>query len=241
MQLCRRSALVLAVIALTSTPACALNAPAPFAAKELGLQTAVPHDADFDRPFEAPLPAKLGEAQGKGLIRLASCRDYLAVRDRMVGSDTDAAYRVVRLQTVPCTALALLRSAGAPTHTALAADFLQETATSSYPASLWPAVSDDERQQLAQPGATLQTASGKPALLVVNGEALELEASNYGLRLTLLARGDFDHDGWEDVALRWEAHSVKGSYTDARLVVLTRTGKESSLRELALDKLLPAR
>jgi hypothetical protein len=220
------------------TQAWAQEAIPRFAAKDLGLQQAVPGDVDFDRPFEAPLPARIADSQGKRLVPLNNCREYLAVRDGIVGSDNDADYRVLRLQTVPCVALVLLESAAPATRTALPTDFLQQTSASSYPASLWPAVADDERQRLSAPGMTLATASGETAWHVLKGELLELEASEFGVHLTLLARGDFDHDGWEDAAFRWEAYARKGSYTDARLVILTRSGRDAVLRELSPDTLL---
>jgi hypothetical protein len=209
-----------------------------FAAEELGLQQAMTSDVDFDRPFEAPLPARIADSEGKRLVPLNNCREYLAVRDRIVGSDNDANFRVLRLQTVPCVALALLESATPATRTALPTDFLQQTSASSYPASLWPAVADDERQRLGTPGMTLAMATGEGAWRVLKGRLLELQAGEFGVRLTLLARGDFDHDGWEDAAFRWEAYARKGSYTDARLVVLTRSGSDQTLRELELGTLL---
>jgi hypothetical protein len=66
---------------------------------------------------------------------------------------------------------------------------------------------------------------------------LELKDDSVVLHLTLLARGDFDHDGWEDAAFRWEGYALRGSYSDVKVVVLTRTSA-GSLRELPVDKLL---
>jgi hypothetical protein len=211
-----------------------------FAAKELALHDAIPAKADFDRPFETPLLAMVSDARGKRLSQLSSCRDYLAVRGHIVGSDTDADYRVLRFQTVPCEAIALLKSATAAAHTAMPSDFKRVTDANSYPASLWPAVSDDERQNPARQTGTLQTASGKTTLSLDKSGALELESGGYGIHLTLLARGDFDHDGWEDAAFRWEAYALQGSYTDARLAVLTRKGNERTFRELNVNRLLSA-
>lgn len=233
------STLTLAAAFLAGLCVSASAASPIFAAKSLQLQNAVPSEADFNRPFEAPLPALVSGAEGKRLVNLANCSDYLAVRSNIVGSDTDANYRVVRLQTVPCVALTLLKSATCARHSSLPSNFLHSTATSNFPATLWPAVSKDERQRLSRQDATVRTASGKKVFRVVNGEALELEAANIGLRLTLLARGDFDHDGWEDAAFLWESYAIQGSYSDARLVVLTRTRADRMLRELLVEKLLP--
>lgn len=237
MMLSRMVTAVCAAALIAASCAAAQRAPVRFVAKELGLRQAVPTEADFERPFEAPLPARVSSGQGgPETVPIASCRAYLAVRDRIVGSDNDADYRVLRFQGVACEALALLKVSTDAKRSALPADFASLTATRLYPATLWPAISDEERETLARPGSTLRTASDKGALRVTPGGGLELESQGMGLRLTLLARGDFDHDGWEDAAFRWEAWSLKGSYADSRLVVLTR--KDRALRELVLEKIL---
>jgi hypothetical protein len=232
--------LVAALFALPNCRAWALEDIPIVAASELGLPLSVPAYGDFDRAFGAPLPARLNEAAGGELIVLNTCRDYLAVRDRITGSDTDANFRVLRLQTIPCLALALLKLAAVATRSALPQDFRQQLGTSDYPASLWPAVSDDEREQQSLPDATLATVSALASWQVADGETLELEDSGVSLHLTLLARGDFDHDDWEDAAFSWEAHAVQGSYSDARLVVLTRNGAETRFREMNWSALLGA-
>lgn len=211
-----------------------------FASKELELKNSVPSESDLDRPFEDPLPARVAGPEGKHLLQLINCRDYLAVRNQIVGSNNENDYQVVLYQTVPCIALALLKSASIAPRTALPENFLRDTDTTLYPATLWPAVSDDETKLLKRPGATLFTASKKKVLRKLNEESLELQASGFGLRLTLLARGDFDHDGWEDAAFRWEGYALHGSYTYSRLVVLTRTSSEKNYRELPLEQLLLA-
>ena len=63
--------------------------------------------------------------------------------------------------------------------------------------------------------------------------------SGYGFHITLLARGDFNHDGCEDAAFRCEGYALHAGYADARLVVLTRTDVNSNLLELPLKQLLP--
>lgn len=233
--------LAMATVMLAATGFRAQAEPPLFAASALRLQSARPQPADLARPFDDPLPARLAGAAGKEVLELANCRDYLAVRTRIIGSTSDADYRVLRLQTAPCVAMALLQSAHVAVHTALPANFLDSSATSAYPASLWPAISDDERARLAAPGATLRSASGKPRFRKADDGALALQSSSVRLRLTLVARGDFDHDGWEDAAFLWQDHAVGGSLADAKIVVLTRTGAERRFRELPLEPLLSAK
>lgn len=208
------------------------------AAKALQLRSPLPSDADIDKPFERPLPATLEAAAGRQPVQLTSCRDYLAQRTRIVGSSTDADFRVLRYQGVRCEALALLRHAVPAQRSRIPASLRGMLSTRDYPATLWAAVSDEETAELTKPGATLRSASGQAAFRSLAGDVLELRTGDMTLRLTLLARGDFNHDGWEDLALRWEAHATQGSYADTKLVVLTRTGPQSLLRELPVNDLL---
>jgi len=172
------------------------------------------------------------------LVQLSNCRDYLAVRSQITGSDNETDYHALLVQTVPCIALALLKSAGIAKLSALPKTFSNYTNTAYYPATLWPAVSDEEQKSQVWSIGTLSAYTKKTALRKVNKAALGLEMSDYGFHIKLLARGDFNHDGWEDAAFRWEGYALHASYADARLVVLTRTNEKSSLLELPLEQLL---
>lgn len=200
-----------------------------FAAKELQIKNAVPDEADLTRNFEDPLPAMLA---GQQLVQLGNCSDYLAVRSRIIGSDNEPDYRALIFQTVPCSALALLKSASMAKQSALPKSFHGYTNTTAYPATLWPAISEDERKSQDWATGTLSAYTKQPTLNKIGEDSLGLEKSGYGFRITLLARGDFNHDGWEDAAFRWEGYALKGSYADSRLVVLTRENADTMLQEL---------
>lgn len=238
MNLNRFPRLAASAIALTAMWDAAVADIPLFSAAELGLNSSTPSEMDFARPFETPLPAKVKNTDGNRLMQLENCHDYLNLHDRIIGSDNEADYRVLLLQTTNCVALALLQSAKPAQQTALPKDFLLNTKTRDYPATLWPAISKDERQRLMKPKITLQDASKKTTFSKEDKKSLKLEASGMGLRLTTLVRGDFDHDGWEDAALRWESYASKGSYANARIVVLTRTAPKQGFQELSLDRLL---
>ena len=212
--------LLLASIGIAVNCGVALADPALFAAQELQLKQAVPDEAAFSRPFEDPLPALLKDKQR---IQLGNCRDYLAVRRQITGSDNETDYHALLIQTAPCIALSLLKSAGIAQQSALPKTFSNYTNTAYYPATLWPAISDEEQKSRVWSTGTLSAYTKKTALRTINKTALGLEMSGYGFHITLLARGDFNHDGWEDAAFRWEGYALHADYADARLVVLTRT------------------
>ena len=210
-----------------------------FAAKELHLKDNLPNEAEFVRPFEDPLPALLATAKGEELVQLSNCRDYLSVRHQIMGSDNETDYHALVSQTAPCIVLALLKSSNIAKLSALPKEFIVYTKTAYYPATLWPAISDDERKDQKWSNGNLLSYTKKTALSKINNKTLGLESSGYGFHITLLARGDFNHDSWEDAAFVWESYSLHGSYADVRIVVLTRTNPNNNLIELSLDQLLP--
>lgn len=195
------------------------------------------------QPFDAPLPATLRSAQGqKQRVMLAHCADLLAQRDSLVGSDSDAQWRVLRLQQVECEVLALAQRSRPAASTALPQGVTAGTPEFSpgrMPASLWPAPSADERAELARPGQTL--ASATAALAWSAGReagVLELDAHGMRLRLTLRLRADVDGDHWEDLVFALEAQALRGSYADSRTVVLVRPRADAPLREIDVAALL---
>lgn len=195
------------------------------------------------QPFDAPLPATLRSAQGqKQRVMLAHCADLLAQRDSLVGSDSDAHWRVLRAQQVECEVLALVQRSRPATSTALPRLVTASTPEFSpgrMPASLWPAPSADERAELARPGQTLASATAAQAWSPGRETGvLELDARGMRLRLTLRLRADVDGDHWEDLVFALEAQALHGSYADSRTVVLVRPQAAALLREIDLAALL---
>lgn len=223
-------------------PAAPPLSPSPTALPALRITGPLPVPADFTRPFEDPLPVRVRRDGGTTRLELRHCQDWLDQRSAAVGSDNDAAWRVVLLQTVPCEALAWLAAARPAQRSALPADLSQLRDTRFYPGGLWPTPSAQQQASLAASGRHLGQASGvarltrtvvAPATTPPQGQ-LGLRTAAWLITLTPLARGDIDGDGWEDAAYLWQAQSRQGSLSDARLVVLTRTAAGARLRVLAV-------
>ena len=253
--------ILMAAVLLAASPTAGAGDPiAPRAMPALGLAGARPVEADLDHPFEYPLAARIKQTNGEtALIDMHHCRDWLQQpRSMVVGSDNEGGWQLLRRQGALCDAMALLRAATPSARSALPARFAAQLATALYPASLAFAPSRDERARWAKPGSTLALATGRAhwqpgsqvvAQLPVSPPAkpglveptLVLRTQGSLVQLTLLARGDFDHDGWEDAAFLWQAAASQGTLVDVRLVVLTRNraAAGSLLRELAVEALLP--
>ncbi|MFO1327795.1 MAG: hypothetical protein U1F56_10595 [Rubrivivax sp.] len=219
-------------LALLAGAARADGAAAPWLSAELGLADLGAVPARLQQPFDTPLPVRLSAAAGGQRVLLRHCADWLAQRDQAVGSDNDAAWRVVRHQVVVCDALARLAAARPAPNAALPAAPPDAADTRRWPATLWVAPSRDAAERLQQPGRTLASASGVKRWATGADGTRVLATRAWRVQLTELARVDVDGDGWQDWLLRWEAQSQQGSWTDARLVVLTRRAATEPLREL---------
>ncbi len=198
----------------------------------LGVADLAALPARLEQPFDTPLPLRLSADAGGQRVLLRHCADWLAQREHAVGSDNDAAWRVVCHQVVVCDALALLAQARPAAQSALPGALPDAADTRRWPATLWVATSRDATARLQQPGLTLQAASGVKRWTGGDGGARVLFTRAWRVQLTELARADVDGDGWQDWLLRWEGQSQQGSWTDARLVVLTRRASAVPLREL---------
>lgn len=231
---------LLCFFVLVFLPSDGNSEPKIFAAKKLGIEGNIPTKNDLIRPFESPFLVTLDQAGKRHKLRLTSCQDYLRrnVRKHILDTDNPADYPVLKYQAVPCKAMALLKSAKIPKRTALPPNFSAELQTSNYSATLWPAISNDEVEELSRPGLTLEKATGQPSFRGRDPDILEMEAEDMFLRMTLLGRGDFDHDGWEDAVFLWQSHVLKGTYSNADAVVLTRNDPKAVFRQLDVDKLL---
>lgn len=198
----------------------------------LGLASSRPDLSVMERPFEMPLPVKVSGTTEGDVILVQHCAQLLALPGPIVGSDNDASLRVVYSELVTCQALNLLMTAAPAQHTACPSSLPSERATRVYPASLWPSISPDEEK--VRRHTNLRRASGVRSWDVVGEEDLHLSAKGVDLGLEVLARGDFNQDGWEDLALYWRASLPAGTWADSRLVVLTRTDPEATYRELSV-------
>ena len=234
------AALAAAVLVATGGGAAEPAGIAPTLAPGLDLPAAtVPRTIALDRKFDDPMPLHLHGDPYDHTINAANCAEYEKLRSRVDGSDNALDYDVVKYQGANCDALALMRRAFASPRSALPpGDFLAWRSTDLFPGSLWAAFSDDEIASLASPTATLRTASSKAAFRSVPEHFLELEGRGAGVHLTLMGRGDIDHDGWEDAVVLVEGYAKGGSNRTARVAVLTRRAGETRLREIPVGSLL---
>lgn len=202
-----------------------------WAADALGVQTVSQIDAALRRSFETRFIANVDAKEGRRKVAIDSCLAWLDWRKKIAGTEPESDFAALRGHGIECEALSLLKAAGAADNSALPEDLATLTDARLYPATLWVAVGDEDDARLAAPGLTLAAASGI-GRWTTRRNGLVLEDETGGVRLVWLARADFDGDGWEDALYRWQAWVRGGTWSDARLVVLTRRRTGEALVEV---------
>jgi hypothetical protein len=209
-----------------------------YASPELGIKNPNAAEAQLTKSFEDPLPIVTKSADARHEGELSSCRDWLDLKERIVGSDSDSDYKVVKHQSVLCAGLALLARAAPAKQTALPTDFLKATNLNDYPGSLWPDLLAEGVPSAGSAAPTLKAVTGSSAFKVEDHRELTVVKASQKLTLTLLARGDFDHSGWEAAAFALDGQVSGSRITTTRLVVLTRRAPDVPFTEIPLGSLL---
>lgn len=220
---------------LICTLAAAENAPrpqAPWVPNTLGIQSASQIEPALARAFDTSFSASVASDGGRRKVTIDNCLAWLTWRGKIAGTEPSSDFAELRGQGIECDALALLRSAAPARRSALPSDLATIVNTSRYPATLWIAASDEAVARLSRPGLTLAAVSGI-RIWKADRNGMVLTNETGGVRLVWLARADFDGDGWEDGLYRWQAWMRGGTWTDMRLVVLTRRSPSGSLVDVA--------
>lgn len=231
-----RGLILAGLLSASSVLTAAENAPVlprRWAPNMLGVQSASQIDAALNHVFDTSFNAFVHSDSGRRKVNIDSCLAWQTWRGKIAGTEPESDFVALRGHGVECDALALLRAAKPARRSALPANLVTITDSRLYPATLWGAASEDDGARLARPGLTLAAVSGvRHWQSQRNGLLLEDETA--GTRLVWIARADFDGDGWEDGLYQWQAWMRGGTWTDIRLVILTRRAPRAALVEVAL-------
>lgn len=199
----------------------------PGAEKVLGISRVEDAGAALEQAFTDPIEITLTSGSEISRQTPPHCRALLELEPRIANTEPAGDWNVLQQRLADCHALQWLGRVAAPSRTALPHDLPAVRQTRLWPASIWPAVSQEEAAALSRPGQTLHGASRRHSWQVIRADArspgaLRLETDHYTVRVQWLARGDFDGDGWEDWLLRWQAQAAGGSWRAARSLLITR-------------------
>lgn len=212
----------------------------PAAVDVLGVDNASKSVAALERAFADPITIVMRLDGADSNQTPGSCLKLLTVQSSIVGVRPVSDWAALQDQLVTCTALKWLTTMATPKRSALPSALKLLRSTSLWPVSLWP--NPDASSGAAQ-GTTkksLRKVSGLSAWKHVAAQAgasehLSLVNRDYQLSVELLARGDFNGDGWEDWLISWRAKAITGSWYNSRSMVLSRMTQHGSLTELPLS------
>jgi hypothetical protein len=187
------------------------------------------------RPFKPAWSIQTGKP--KKSRRLRNCNEYLALATDDIETDDPEDQWPLIQQLADCQALQMLSQAGPSARTFLGGFRLNAKAPAALPADFYLDLSPDEEAEVkAAVGAGRTWKSFDPKVHVTPAQdsrvQLQLKGHGYSAGLAEVARGDFDHDGIEDILIRRIAFPDGGSLTDYSVFVLTRTSETAPLRTL---------
>lgn len=190
--------------------------------------------ASIPERIQAPFEDKLEVYKGEQIATLSNCADYLRYAPMHYEPRSDLELRVMRSWGTDCWALNALEQV-APAKISFLRDFRLDADAPRYlPPELATAVSNGESRaaQLAdEQGLTWQEYQHNLKVQTITN-AIAVENGPERTKLEMYARGDFDHDGIEDILIRDDSSVLGGTYSDSRLFLLTRTAANAKLKIL---------
>jgi hypothetical protein len=174
-----------------------------------------------------------GLAHGDQTLMPKTCRDRERLKARGFEPETTLEAQADAAAEIRCGTLRLLARVH-PARRSFVPDALEPLVVPDLPAQLATAFSNErsaERDAAARAGESLLAFESRVSALNDAGGALLVKELGYGtsVQLALQARGDFDADGYEDIALSVRNTADRGSYFATRLLVLTRASNDQQL------------
>lgn len=163
-----------------------------------------------------------------------NCRELLAALDAGLLMALDQDVPAANFEAVACRAIALVGRAGRATRSSLEGFKLDAASVPRLPAETATAVDAATAARLAAASARQQSLAALfPDLRSrVQGDTLVLGAGDWESRLHVMARGDFDLDGQDDLLLSVIERTVDNRYENTKLFIVTRDAPDQPLRVL---------
>ncbi len=209
-------------LVLASLWACAqrLPATAPTWSPVLELASLAAIPARFERPFHEPVDLIKGEVRSNA----ANCPALLAARAQGASPADDRDLAIERDEGARCIALQQLSHArGAPAGALAGFDLGTAKAAQLPPTLAVPfGKRDDARAQAAEGrGQTLRDYL-PDAVVQAGAGALAIKGDTWETRVEVLARGDFDGSGREELLLAAHDKATEGTFESTRLLLVAR-------------------
>jgi hypothetical protein len=198
-------------------------------APSLELQSLADIDRRLTMLFADPVPVTKGAHEAT----VTNCTECLEYTKEGFTAKSDRELRRLKSMGVDCLALVALKGAVPARRSYLDGFSLDSQAVKYLPPTLGLVLSQDDLKKVS--AAESRGTSWKeyePNLKVEseNQDRASIENQTALTRLQTYARGDFNGDGIEDLLLRVDNLSKQGSYSNSRLLLLTRTSTYGKLR-----------
>src|SRR5450432_656854 len=146
---------------------------------------------------------------------------------------TDAA--AMRIEGATCQALRALQTARPASKNPRQAFSLGAETLGQLPAAMGPAVNPadvDRRTKATAAGKSWTFADPEATLMVSDAWTARVKGGGWMTELKVLARGDFDGDGYEDILFEAVSTGTEGRWSDISLRLLTTASGTSVMRIL---------
>lgn len=200
-------------------------------------------DSLFDKPVDMSRACEdcslelTDEEDENKKVKIATCKQYFDPKYDSFYARTTYDITMESWFMLDCNTLKFLKNS-IPTKVSYLSDFVLSKDTIRYlPAKLvnWGCVgSEEECNKIGS--KTLKDLGSELRVKVEDKFNLDLEYDDTTNSVTLLAWGDFNHDGIEDILLNVTHHYINGTGRSYDSVVLTRLEKKGKLIELPLQK-----
>jgi hypothetical protein len=193
---------------------------------------------DLDRPFEPDDSFRVQVSAESPELVVSSCRGLIALplsKDIRVLPAKELVVQGFWSTAVDCLALSMLQSAQ-PARTSLLGDMGASADPSSVlPPELGMVDFDDEHERSRARAAAARCESWHthdPGVRLgrADSEGWQVRTKYWTGTVTPYGRGDFDHDGYEDLLVVRIAKANGGSYAGTVLFLLTKTNADACLR-----------
>ena len=186
--------------------------------------------APFADPFDV---AKLAPDGAMLQSTIVSCASYFERRPKGYEplSETDLA--AMKNEGANCQALRLIQAARPASGELLQGFVFDERSLSKLPAALGPTPNPadrDRRDAATAAGRTWAVTDPEATISATDAWSAKVQGKDWTTEIKVLALGDFDGDGTDDILLETLSSGSTGTWREVRLRLLTSAPREKTLR-----------
>ena len=192
----------------------------------LNLESQADIQTALKAPWDDPAPL-IGSESGEEMV-VGNCIEYMHARDQGYEPLNNLVAAYVTDKAATCEILSHLAAARPSQKSYLEHFFLNPQAIGELPPQIGFIVSEERADAASMAGKAGQGLGDFDDYSVADFSAnhAQLDGDGWAMTIDVLAHGDFNADGVEDLLMKVSYHATEGSYVDTRVFVLTRTEKD---------------